>query len=61
MRQQVLNVVLPDDDESDEPHPWSWLAEQARRQGIDVTADELKALPYEVVLTERLAQWLKAP
>ncbi|CCF85302.1 conserved hypothetical protein [Nitrolancea hollandica Lb] len=59
IRQQVLNVVLPDDDECEEAHPWSWLAEQARQQGIDVTADELKALPYEVILTERLAGWLK--
>ena len=59
IRQDVLNVVLPDDDECEEDHPWSWLAEQARRQGIAVTADELKALPYEVVLTQRLAQWLK--
>jgi hypothetical protein len=59
IRQDVLNVVLPDDDESGEDHPWEWLAEQARLQGIDVTADELKALPYEVILTERLAGWLK--
>lgn len=58
IRQQVLNVVLPDDDECEEAHPWSWLAEQANRQGIAVTADELKALPYEVVLTQRLAGWL---
>lgn len=59
IRQQVLNVVLPDDDECEEPHPWSELAELARQQGIDVTADKLKALPYEVILTERLAGWLK--
>lgn len=57
IRQDVLNAVLPDD-ESGETHPWSWLAEQARRQGIEVTADELKAFPYEVILTKRLAEWL---
>lgn len=58
LRQDVLNAVLPDDDESEEAYPWSWLAEQARQQGIDVTADELKALPYEVIFTARLAGWL---
>lgn len=59
IRQDVLNVVLPDDaDESGEPHPWEWLAERARIQGIDVTADELKALEYEVILTKRLIDWL---
>jgi hypothetical protein len=61
IRQDVLNVVFADDDECGEDHTWSWLADQARRQGIDVTADELKALPYEVILTERLAGWLKTP
>src|SRR5689334_12536506 len=25
MTQQVLNVVLPDDDECEDEHPWSWL------------------------------------
>lgn len=61
IRQNVLNVVLPDDDAEalEDAHPWSWLAEQARQQGIEVTADELKALPYEVILTMRLAGWLK--
>lgn len=59
IRKRVLNAILPDDGECEEAHPWSWLAEQARQQGIDVTADELKALPYEVILTERLAGWLK--
>ncbi|MDI3340103.1 MAG: hypothetical protein QJR03_06180 [Sphaerobacter sp.] len=63
IRQDVLNVVLPDDDEEAlrEPHPWEWLAELARQQGIAVTADELKALPYEVVLTKRLREWLETP
>ncbi len=61
MSQQVLNVVLPDDDESEEEHPWSWLAELARTHGIDVTADELKELQYEVVLTDGVTQWLVTP
>jgi hypothetical protein len=29
--------------------------------GIDVTADELKELQYEVVLTDRVTQWLVTP
>lgn len=63
IRQDVLNVVLPDDDAEAavEAHPWEWLAELARQQGIAVTADELKALPYEVVLTKRLREWLETP
>ena len=63
IRQDVLNVVLPDDDEEArrEPHPWEWLAELARQQGIAVTADELKALPYDVILSKRLREWLETP
>jgi hypothetical protein len=61
MSQQVLNVVLPDDDECEDEHPWSWLAELARNHGIDVTADELKELQYEVTLTDRVTQWLVTP
>lgn len=57
IRQDVLNVVLPDDDDG-EPHPWQWLAEQAQLYGINVTAVELKALSYEVSLTKRLANWI---
>lgn len=54
----VLNVVLPDDDECAEDHPWSWLAELARARGLDVTAEDLRGLTYEVVLTDKVTQWL---
>lgn len=53
----VLNVVLPDDDER-EDHPWSWLAELARARGLNVTAEDLKGLPYEVILTDEVTRWL---
>lgn len=53
----VLNVVLPDDDTGDE-HPWTWLAELSRARGLDVTADDLRGLPYEVVLTDDVTRWL---
>ena len=54
----VLTVVLPDD--GPEPHPWSWLAELAQARGLDVTADDLRALPYDVVFTDELRRWLAA-
>ena len=34
------------------------VAELAQAQGIDVTDDELRQVPYEVVLTERVLQRL---
>lgn len=54
----VLTVVLPDDDETVEEHPWSWLADLARSRGLDVAPDDLRALPYEVVLTDDVTRWL---
>jgi hypothetical protein len=54
----VLNVVLPDDDECAEDHPWSWLADLARARGLNVTAEDLRGLPYEVILTDRVMRWL---
>jgi hypothetical protein len=56
----VLLVVLPDDDDDPEPHPWSWLSDLARSRGLDVTADDLRALPYDVVFTDELRRWLAA-
>lgn len=58
LRQDVLTVVLPDDDESTEEHPWSWLADLARARGLNVTAEDLRGLPYEVIFTEKVRQWL---
>ncbi|TDC53095.1 hypothetical protein E1212_06660 [Jiangella ureilytica] len=53
LTQEVLAVVLPDDDDG-EDHPWEWLAELARDRGIVVTADDLRGVPYEVELTDRV-------
>jgi hypothetical protein len=58
--QDVLNVVLPDDDESGEDHPWEWLAGLAQARGINVTADDLRGLPYQVILTNRVNQLLSS-
>ena len=54
----VLNTVLPDDDELAEDHPWPWLANLARARGLDVTADDLRDLAYEVILTDNVTRWL---
>jgi hypothetical protein len=56
----VLNVVLPDDDECAEEHPWSWLADLARARGLNVTAQELRGLGYEVILTDKVRRWVGA-
>jgi hypothetical protein len=55
----VLAVVLPDPDDGQD-HPWAWLAQLARARGLDVTAEDLRGLPYEVVLTDGLTRWLDA-
>jgi len=56
--QDVLNTVLPDGEQPSEDHPWSWLADLGRARGLRVTADELRGLPYEVVLTDAVTRWL---
>ena len=58
LTRDVLNVVLPDDDEPAEDHPWSWLADLARARGLNVTADDLRSLLYEVIFTEEVRRWL---
>ena len=58
MTRDVLNVVLPDDDECAEDHPWSWLADLARARGLNVTAEDLRGLPYEVIFTDKVRRWL---
>jgi hypothetical protein len=57
LTRDVLNVVLPDD-ESGEGHPWEWLAELAQARGLDVTANDLRHLPYEVVFTDEVLSGL---
>lgn len=58
LTRDVLNVVLPDDDEPAEDHPYSWLADLARARGLDVTADDLRTLPYEVIFSDKVRRWL---
>lgn len=55
----VLAVVLPDPEDG-EQHPWSLLSLLASARGLNVTAEELRGLPYEVILTDGLTQTLLA-
>jgi hypothetical protein len=58
LTRDVLNTVLPDDEEPAEDHPYSWLADLARARGLNVTVDDLRILPYEVILTDKVRRWL---
>jgi len=59
LTRDVLNTVLPDDDEPAEDHPWTWLAGLARARGVNVSADDLRGLRYEVTFTDRVHRWLE--
>jgi hypothetical protein len=39
-------------------HPYSWLADLAQARGLDVSADDLRSLPYEVTFTDKVRRWL---
>jgi hypothetical protein len=56
----VLTTVLPDGGDSDDEHPWEWLAELSCARGVAVTSDELRQVPYTVELSERVLQRLSA-
>ncbi len=58
LTRSVLNAVLPDDDDVDDEHPWSWLAALAHARGLDVTAESMRTLPYQVILSDEVEQWL---
>jgi hypothetical protein len=51
----VRATVLPDDaEETGEEHPWEWLADLLRAQGVEISVEELRGLPYEVEFSDRL-------
>jgi hypothetical protein len=54
----IANVLLPDDDDDPEARPWEHLAAQIRACGVATTAEHLRALPLEIVFSERLAERL---
>jgi hypothetical protein len=50
----IYNAVLPDDaEETGEEHEWQRFEQRLREAGIEVTVDELRALPYSVILRLR--------
>jgi hypothetical protein len=50
----VRTTVLPDDDDTQDEHPWEWLAGLLHVHGVEATDEELRLLPYDVVFSERL-------
>jgi hypothetical protein len=58
LTRNVLSVVLPDNDDAAEAHPYSWLADLARARGLNVSADDLRSLAYEVTFTDKVRGWL---
>jgi hypothetical protein len=54
IERDVLTTVLPDDDDTGDEHPYEWLADLCRQQGVDATADDLRRVPYHVELTSEL-------
>jgi hypothetical protein len=51
----VCATVLPDDaEDTGEDHPWEWLSELLRAQGIETSPEELRVLPYDIEFSDRL-------
>jgi hypothetical protein len=61
LERDVRTTVLPDDDDTQDEHPWEWLARLIRAHGVEATAGELSLLPYDVVFSERLRARLGSP
>ena len=57
----VRATILPDDaEDTGEDHPWEWLSHLLRVQGIEVSPEELRVLPYDVEFSDRLRVRLSA-
>lgn len=54
----VLTTVLPDDDSTDDEHPWEWLAQLSASRGVHVAPHELREVPYSVEFTQRVLRRL---
>jgi len=60
IERDVLTVVLPDDaEETGEDHPWDWLVDLLARAGVMTSAEDLRAVPYEVRLGPAVLSRLK--
>jgi len=53
----VRTTVLPDEDGPDE-HPYAWLAGLLHAHGVTASAQQLRAVPYVVELSDRVRQRL---
>jgi hypothetical protein len=60
LERDVRTTVLPDDDDTQDEHPWEWLAGLLHARGVHATAEELRLLPYGVEFSERLRARLEA-
>jgi hypothetical protein len=56
----VLTTVLPDGEQAQEDHPYDWLRELLRQAGVEASADQLRAVPYVVELSEDVLARLAA-
>jgi hypothetical protein len=55
-------AVLPDNaEERGEEHEWQRFVQRLREAGVAATSEELRALPYRVILSDRLRSRLKLP
>jgi hypothetical protein len=54
LERDVRTTVLPDNDDTQDEHPWEWLAGLLHVHGVEATAEELRVLPNDVVFSERL-------
>lgn len=54
LERSVLTTVLPDDEDTEDEHPWYWLVELAVAQGVETSVAQLRSLPYVVIFSERL-------
>ncbi|HEX7188942.1 MAG TPA: hypothetical protein VF423_12015 [Actinomycetes bacterium] len=55
LESDVRTTVLPDDaEDTGEDHPWEWLSELLRVQGIEASAEQLRDVPYDVEFSDRL-------
>lgn len=54
----MRSVVLPELSAIDPEHPWDCLVRLARRRRVQTCADEIALLPYQLVLSEAVQEWL---
>jgi hypothetical protein len=55
----VRTTVLPDDaEDTGEEHPWEWLSDLLRVQGIEASPEDLRVLPYDVEFSNRVMAWV---